>query len=164
MAARETDLALVHEALHPGHGTAQRLKRGKGEPGVDKPQDRGRSMAKDPERRHVARLTIPPHLSRPSPREEQEVRLVDLSPQGARIEHLRPLADWGICFLDLPWALGGVRIQGKVVWSQAGESKPAADGKHLVHYQTGLTFRFLTPEQRAGLTAALEILRAAREE
>jgi len=120
-------------------------------------------MATSPERRHVARLTVPSHLSRPSPREEQDVRLVDLSPEGARIEHLRPLANWSMCFLDLPWALGGVRIQGTVVWSQAEESKPAADGKRLVHYQTGLTFRFLTPEQRAGLTAALEILKGARE-
>ena len=120
-------------------------------------------MATSPERRHVARLTVPSHLSRPSPREEQEVRLVDLSPEGARIEHLRPMANWSMCFLDLPWALGGVRIQGEVIWSQAGESKPAADGKRLVHYQSGLAFRFLTPEQRAGLTAALEILQAAQE-
>ena len=120
-------------------------------------------MIKPPERRHVARLTIPSHLSRPSQREEQDVRLVDLSPEGDRIEHLRPLANWSLCFLDLPWALGGVRMQGKVIWSQAGESKPAVDGKRLVHYQSGLTFRLLTPEQRAGLTAALEILRAAQE-
>ena len=91
------------------------------------------------------------------------MHLLDLSPEGARIEHIRPLADWNLCFLDLPWALGGVRLQGKVVWSQEGESKPAADGKRLVHYQSGLTFRLLTPEQRAGLTAALEILRAAQE-
>lgn len=53
-------------------------------------------MAKQPERRRVARLLIPLQFSSPG-LEEQPVRLVDLSREGARIEHARPLPDWNKC-------------------------------------------------------------------
>jgi len=119
-------------------------------------------MANIPDRRHNARLTIPSQFSDPAPA-DQQVRLVNLSPEGARIEHLRPLVDWSMCFLDLPRALGGVRLQGQVIWSHITGYKPVVGGKSWVVYQGGLTFTLLTPEQRAGLTAALEILRSAQE-
>jgi hypothetical protein len=88
---------------------------------------------------------------------------VDLSPQGARIEHFRPLPTWTPYFLDLPRALGGIRLQGEVLWSRRGGRKRVVAGKRLVYYQSGLTFRWLTTEQRAGLAAALEILTAAQQ-
>ena len=119
-------------------------------------------MLTSPERRHVARLTVPIQLSGPGP-EGQQVCLVDLSPEGACIEHVRPFADWSISVVDLPPALGGVRLQGEVVWSRVGGRKPGAEGKGLVYYQSGLHFTLLTPEQRAGLTTALQLLKAAQE-
>jgi len=117
-------------------------------------------MAMTPER-HVARLLVPAQLAGPR-RGLHQVRLLDLSSQGARIEHFRPLPEWTPYFLDLPRALGGVRLQGEVLWSRRGGRKRIV-GKRLVSYQSGLTFRWLTPKQRAGLAAALEILKAAQE-
>jgi hypothetical protein len=119
-------------------------------------------MAKQPTRRHVARLIVPAQLAGPRLGLHQ-VRLVDLSPQGARIEHFRPLPNWTPYFLDLPRALGGVRLQGEVLWSRRGGRKRVVAGKRLVYYQSGLTFRWLTSEQRAGVAAALDILKAEQE-
>jgi len=90
------------------------------------------------------------------------VRLLDLSPDGACLEHPRPFANWDPCFMDLPPALGGIRLQGEVIWSRVGGRTPGAEGKQLVYYQSGLHFTLLTPEQLAGLMAALEILRSAQ--
>ena len=119
-------------------------------------------MVKRPERRHVARLSVPAHLSSPG-LEAHEVRLVDLSPLGARIEHFRPLPGWNTCFLVLPQSLGGVRLQGKATWSRVVGRKLGAEGEPQLYYQSGLTFLYLKPDQWAGLTAALEILQAAQE-
>jgi len=88
--------------------------------------------------------------------------LFDLSPNGARIEHFLPLEDWSMCFLDLPQALGGARLQGEVVWSRVGEGNSVIQGEWPISYQSGLTFKWLTPDQRAALAAALKILDAAR--
>jgi hypothetical protein len=42
-----------------------------------------------------------------------------------------------------------------------GGHKPVA-GKRLVYYQSGLIFRWLTPEQQAGLAAAMKLPTAAQ--
>jgi hypothetical protein len=118
-------------------------------------------MPQHAERRHVARLSIPAHLSGPAV-DEHGVRLLDLSPQGARIEHVRRLPDWSICFLDLPRALGGLRLQGQVIWSQVAGRKTLADGRRVIYYRSGLRFSELTREQDAGLIAALNILKTAQ--
>jgi hypothetical protein len=110
----------------------------------------------------VARLSLPAELSGPG-LEEEQVRLLDLSPAGARIEHCRPLPNWALCFLFLPPALGGVRLQGEAVWSRMVGQKQVAEGKRLVYYQSGVAFRWLTAAQRTALTAALQLLRAAQE-
>ena len=49
-------------------------------------------MADTSDRRSVARITVPLHLSGPG-LELRLVRLLDLSPEGARIEHLEPLRE-----------------------------------------------------------------------
>ena len=119
-------------------------------------------MAKQSERRLVARLPIPSRFSGPG-LEQQAVRLLDLSREGARIEHVHPVPDRKLCDLTLPPALGGVRLHGEVIWSHIAGYKPVVEGKSGLVYQSGLTFRWLTPKQRAGLAAALEILKAAQE-
>ena len=65
-------------------------------------------MLTRPERRRVARLPIPSQFSGPEP-ESQPVCLTDLSREGARMEHDRPLPDWKMCYLSLPLALGSMR-------------------------------------------------------
>ncbi len=67
------------------------------------------------------------------------MRLLDLSPRDARIEHVRQLPDWTLYLLDLPRALGGVRLQGEVLWSRVSGYKAVGPGKRLVYYQSGLT-------------------------
>ncbi len=112
------------------------------------------------ERRHTVRLGVPSLLCSLG-REDEEVRLVDLSPAGARIEHVRLIPDWKKWFLVLPRALGGARLQGEVVWSRVAGVRRNAEGERLVFFQSGMLFHLRTPAQRAGLAAALEILRAA---
>ena len=80
------------------------------------------------ERRHIVRLTIPSLLYGLG-LEEQEVRLVDLSAEGARVEHLHPVPDRKIWPLVLPSALGGVRLQGEVVWSRVAGHTLNAEGR-----------------------------------
>ena len=73
-------------------------------------------MADTSDRRSVARLTVPLHLSGPG-LELRLVRLLDLSPEGARIEHLEPLREGVVCVVDLPPTLGRLRLTGRVVWT-----------------------------------------------
>ena len=119
-------------------------------------------MAKQPDRRRVARLPIPSQFSGPG-LAEQPVRLLDLSREGARIEHARPVPDWTMCSLTLPPALGGTRLQGEVVWSRVMGPKLGAKGARQIYHQSGLTFILLTPAQQDALAAALKRLQAARE-
>ena len=124
-----------------------------------------RSMARQPERRRTARLPIPSRFSGPG-REEEPVRLLDLSREGARIEHVRPVSDWKLCSLTLPPALGGARLQGMLVWSlwsRVMGRKVGPKGARQIYHQSGLTFILLTPAQQDALAAALEILKAAQE-
>ncbi len=115
-------------------------------------------MGELPERRRVVRLSVPQHLSGPL-LEIRLARLLDLSTEGARIEHPDPLREWLTCLLDLPPALGRLRLTGRVVWTQLQQSDGSAEGKPDTSYQSGLSFVRMTLEQRAALTRALETLR-----
>ena len=115
-------------------------------------------MARIPERRRVARLPIPSELSGPGWAAHQ-VRLLDLSPEGARIEHARPLPTRDLFFLDLPLALGGTDLQGEPIWTQMVERQEGAEGQAAVLYQSGLRFTMLTPGQQRRLATALNILK-----
>jgi hypothetical protein len=92
---------------------------------------------------------------------DRPVRLVNLSLGGACIEHLQPLPAWGTCFVGLAPALGGIHLEGQVVWSRPAGQQPDTQGQPQVFYRRGLRFAWLTAEQQAGLAAALEILEAA---
>ena len=131
-------------------------------PGPEPQERANQRMASIPERRHVARLPVPAQLSGRGMGELQ-VRLLDLSPDGARIEHVRPLPDRVLCFLDLLPALGGTRLQAEAVWSHITGYRPGTEGKSVVTFQSGLRFTLLTPAQRAGLAEALRILTAGQE-
>jgi hypothetical protein len=111
-----------------------------------------------PDRRRVARLTVPPHLSGFDV-ELRLVRLLDLSAEGVRIEHPGHLHEGLVLFVDLPLDLGGVRLTGKVVWTRLRKGEQTFEGDKHVTYQSGLAFIGITPEQQAALAAALRILR-----
>jgi hypothetical protein len=116
-------------------------------------------MNKPAERRHVARLTVPAQLSGPrlGPR---QVRLLELSPEGARTEHPDPLNEGLMCFIDLPPDLGHVRLTGRVVWTKLRRREQTLEGDRQLYYQSGLIWTGLTPEQRSALAIALNKLHA----
>ncbi len=115
-------------------------------------------MTENAERRRAIRLDVPEPLhgshfaSRPA-------RLLDLSAEGARIEHPHPVRERGVCFLDFPPALGRLRLTGRVVWTKLHTSERLPTGAEHTSYQSGLAFLGMTPEQRTALLAALEILK-----
>jgi hypothetical protein len=119
-------------------------------------------MAKTPDRRCVARLTVPRRL-RGAELELHLVYLLDLSLLGARIEHLEPMREGAECHLDLPPALGRVRLTGRVVWTGLRGSEQTLEGDRRHHYQSGIEFTGLTVEQQTALTCALETLKAAND-
>ncbi len=103
-------------------------------------------MREQAERRRAERLPLPRHCQGGG---HQAVRLLDLSPAGARIAHAEPLPEWRGVPLDLP-RLGG-RGQGRaaVIWSHlAGRERGGADPEGLV-YQSGLAFPARTPAEQA---------------
>jgi len=119
-------------------------------------------MAKGVERRHLARLTIPSRFSGRG-LEQQPVCLVDLSPQGARVEHPDRLNVGLVCLVDLPPALGRGSLNGRIVWTKLHRNEQTVEGRRQRYYRSGLTWTGLTPEQQSALMAALELLTAAQE-
>jgi hypothetical protein len=115
-------------------------------------------MVETPDRRRVARLTVPSHLGG-FELELRLVRLLDLSAEGVRIEHPGHLHEGLVLFVDLPPDLGGVRLTGKVVWTRLRKGEQTFEGDKHRYYQSGLAFVGITPEQQAALAVALAILR-----
>ncbi len=120
-------------------------------------------MAETPDRRIVARITVPRHLTGPE-LELRLVRLLDLSPDGARIEHLEPLHEGVVCYVDLPPALGKGRFTGRVVWTRIHASEQTIQGERHSYYQSGLAFTNMTPEQQFALAHALAVLKTASDQ
>ncbi len=119
-------------------------------------------MPERPERRQVARLFVPRHLSGVG-LEVRETVLLDLSPAGARIEHREPLHKGFGCYLDLPRALGRLRLPGRVVWTRRHRTEQTPEGERLHYYRSGLTFIHLTLAEQSALAAALMTFQAAKE-
>ena len=114
-------------------------------------------MAGTPERRNATRILVTGRLGARA-RATLNVRLVDLSRSGARIEHsglLRPGATYA---LELPPALNSLVLTAKVVHSRVVGTEATPEGERLLLYQSGLTFVGITAEQEVGLAAALEHL------
>jgi hypothetical protein len=114
-------------------------------------------MAGTPERRNATRILVTGRLGARA-RATLNVRLLDLSRTGARIEHsdlLRPGATYA---LELPPALNSLVLTARVVHSTVVGTEPTPEGERLLLYQSGLTFVGITAEQEVGLAAALERL------
>jgi hypothetical protein len=118
-------------------------------------------MVTGTDRRRVARLTVPRRF-RGGELELHLVHVLDLSPLGARIAHREPLHAGGIGYVDLPPALGRVRLLGRVVWTRLRATEQTLEGDRQAVYESGLEFTSLTAPQQAALATALSILQAAQ--
>ena len=114
------------------------------------------------ERRRVGRFTVPLHLGG-FELELQLVRLLELSSQGARIEHPGHLQEGAVCFVDLPPALGRVRLTSRVMWTRLHKGEQTSGGDKHTYYHSGLLFIGITPEQQRALATALAILKTAHD-
>lgn len=118
-------------------------------------------MSNPTDRRRVARLTVPRRF-RGGELELHLVHVLDLSPLGARIAHREPLHTGGVGYVDLPPALGRVRLLGRVAWTRLRATEQTLDGDRQALYESGLEFTSLTAEQQKALADALERLRTAQ--
>ena len=86
-----------------------------------------------------------------------DIRVLDLSLGGARIEHTALLRPGSTCYLRLLLKSQVVTVVGHVVWSKAvGRAAGNPDETTSLLYQSGLEFGTLTEEAHALLTAFLE--------
>lgn len=116
-------------------------------------------MATRPDPRRVARLTIPAPL-REGEFAHHPVQVLDLSPLGACIRHHRLLHDGVVCYLDLPPALGPLRLTGRLVWMALRRTEQTLEGTHRFHYESGIEFTSVNRAQKAALADILEKLQA----
>jgi hypothetical protein len=84
-----------------------------------------------------------------------DVRVLDLSATGARIEHSNLLRPGFTCALELPQSLGGRSLPVRVVRSSVIGAEGAPTGDRVLRYESGLAFGVLSLEQRAALEAVL---------
>jgi len=102
------------------------------------------------ERRAAPRATLPDQPA-VRVRESREVRLLDLSRDGARIEHLDLFRPGAVCPLELPPPFASLTLSAKVVWcSVIGRKRRPGGDFHLVS-RSGLRFSKLTTAQDAAL-------------
>jgi PilZ domain len=119
-------------------------------------------MAEMVDRRKVARVVVPWHLSA-RVRDSHDVRILDLSTAGVGIEHGEPLQPGATCTLEFPLPFGSVHLAARVVWSLLRGAGPIREGVREHRYHSGLAFTELTSEQQAALARALETLQAAHD-
>ncbi len=110
------------------------------------------------DRRRVARVTFPRHLYSPE-LQLQLGRILDLSTDGARLQHAEPLHEGMECLVDLPPTLERLRLTARVVWTKVHGTEHTPEGERHLIYQSGVVFTRVTPEQNAILIRVLEMFR-----
>lgn len=115
----------------------------------------------EPERRRAMRLDIlrQPRGGKP---ESHVAQLLDLSPLGVRIAHRDPWNKGIVCSVELPPALGALRLPGRVVWTRLRAADDLSEEDRRSRYESGVEFTQLTAEQQAALALALATFRAAQ--
>ena len=114
-------------------------------------------MAEFRERRRVFRTPIAGELGARA-RSTLDVRLLDLSTFGARIEHLALLRPGSACTFELPPAIGALTLSARIIHSSVVGAAPTREGERLLRYQSGLAFTGITADQQITLASALEKL------
>ena len=93
----------------------------------------------------------------------REVRLLDLSPTGAQIEHLDLFRLGASCAIDLPAPCGALGVPARVIWCTViGRKRKLGGDSHLVA-RSGLRFTALTQAQHAAIADSLRHLATARK-
>ena len=113
--------------------------------------------------RRAARRTRLAERPAASVRGMRAVRLLDLSPTGAQIEHLDLFRFGASCALDLPPPFAVLSVPAQVVWCMVvGRKRKRGGDSHLVA-RSGLRFTTLTVAQHAALADTLQHLAATRQ-
>ena len=118
-------------------------------------------MGTGPEQRRAMRVDVPRRF-RGGELEPHFVHLLNLSLLGVRIAHLEPWPEGVVCSVDLPPALGALRLPGRVVWTRLRGTERILEGDRRSLYESGIEFGRLTAEQQAALATALAIFRSAQ--
>jgi hypothetical protein len=78
-----------------------------------------------------------------------------------RVAHPEPWRKGVVCAIELPPALGALRLPGRVVWTRL-RGAARLEGDQPPRYESGVEFTQLTAEQQATLALALATFRAAQ--
>ena len=84
-----------------------------------------------------------------------EFRLLDLSPAGARIDHLALLRPGARCTIRLAAPSAWLMLSAQIVWTTVVGQEPISAGEQALRYHSGLMFDSLSPEQERALAALL---------
>lgn len=114
-------------------------------------------MANDRERRKAPRILVAGRLGARA-RASLDVRLLDLSASGARIEHFDLLRPGATYAFELPPVLGSVTLSVRVVHSAVVGTEATSEGERHLRYESGITFVSITAEQQAAIAKVLERL------
>jgi hypothetical protein len=117
-------------------------------------------MTETQERRAVPRTGL---VERPAARVRglREVRLLDLSPAGAQIEHLDLFRLGASCALDLPPPCGALSLPAQVIWCAVIGRKRKLGGDSRLVARSGLRFTTLTEAQHSAIADSLRHLATA---
>jgi hypothetical protein len=96
-------------------------------------------MTEVPERRRVRRAVATGRLTGHASL-TVEFRLLDLSPTGARIEHLALLRPGSRCTLQLPAPSGSLVLAAQIVWTTVVGREQIQEGTRLLRYHSDLMF------------------------
>lgn len=116
-----------------------------------------KTMVEFRERRRVPRTPIAGDLSDRA-RSTLDVRLLDLSTFGARIEHLDLLRPGSACTFELPPSIGTLTLSARIIHSSVVGAAPTREGERRLCYQSGLVFTGITVDQQTTLESALQKL------
>jgi c-di-GMP-binding flagellar brake protein YcgR len=119
----------------------------------------GPSLLESLERRRATRIALPrPVPVRVQGQAVREVRLLDLSLTGARIEHIGALQPGSPCVLEFVAGRSPLALSTRVTRSRAlGEQGDPTDTRQP-RYESGLMFVEVTPDQQAALARIVEWL------
>jgi hypothetical protein len=114
-------------------------------------------MAETSEQRGATRILVTGRLGARA-RATLEVRLLDLSKSGTRIEHFGSLRPGATYAFELPPAFGSLVLSAKVIHSRVVGTEATPEGEPLLLYRSGLTFIGITAGQELDLAAVIDRL------
>ncbi len=96
-------------------------------------------MSKAPDRRQRARVNLPGSLRGPiGP--AGDVRVLNLSPGGAMIEHAGRFSPGQTCVLTLRLAEVDLHLRARIAWSRLYSVRTSPPGEEEVRFRSGLQF------------------------